>query len=114
VSTPGGWWSTQSWDWDPAPPDIAPGDWITGQVAGTLYTTTLRVGTINAEVDAENDTVSGTVDAPGWRRISLPCTARSTSRTARTSRWTASLPMVAAFSATWPACGHSPRPEPWP
>jgi uncharacterized repeat protein (TIGR01451 family) len=51
-------------DWTPNSPDIVPGDWVFGLVNSASYTTTVRVGAINAEVDVDADTVSGTLDAP--------------------------------------------------
>jgi len=51
-------------DWTPPHPDIQPGDWMKGLVAGSVHTTSVRVGTIDAAIDADADTVSGTIDAP--------------------------------------------------
>ena len=56
--------NTQWDDWTPNSPDIVPGDWVFGLVNSASHTTTVRVGTINAEVDVDADTVSGTLDAP--------------------------------------------------
>lgn len=53
--------SWQGWMGDH--PDLLPGDWVFGQV-DNLYTTTLRIGDVNEELDVAADLVSGTLEAP--------------------------------------------------
>jgi uncharacterized repeat protein (TIGR01451 family) len=62
------WWggrsgfSTQPEDWVPGPGvDIVPGDWVYGRLDGG-YTSTVRVGIINGELDVAADTISGTLN----------------------------------------------------
>jgi len=43
-------------------PDIVAGDWVYG-LADTGYTSTVRMGAINGELDIDADTISGTIDA---------------------------------------------------
>ena len=63
------WWggdpgfSTNLHDpWVPGQPDIAAGDWVYGLLSNG-YTSTVRVGTINGNLDVEADTVAGTIHA---------------------------------------------------
>lgn len=72
------WWggnsgfSTHHHEWSPAHPDIQPGDWVYAALDNG-YTTAIQVGTINATVDVDNDTVSGTLDVP-WHTEGLHVT----------------------------------------
>ncbi len=50
--------------WVPQYPDIVSGDWVFGLVQSVVYTTSVRVGAIDAEVDVADDTISGTIHAP--------------------------------------------------
>jgi uncharacterized repeat protein (TIGR01451 family) len=54
----------QTWgdDWSPSKPDIEPGDWVYG-LMDNGYTSTVRIGTITGNVDAAEDTITGTIDA---------------------------------------------------
>jgi uncharacterized repeat protein (TIGR01451 family) len=54
------------WDnWSPGPGiDIQPGDWVYALINSEIQTTTVRVGAINGEVNANTDVVSGTIAAP--------------------------------------------------
>lgn len=54
--------------WQPRPPDIEPYDWVYGLV-GNGYTATVRVGQISADLDVDQDLVSGTIQGP-W--LNLP------------------------------------------
>jgi len=54
---------TQPQDWAPRQPDITPGDWVYGSLDNG-QSTTVRVGTITGNVDAEHDVVTGTISAP--------------------------------------------------
>lgn len=72
----GGWWGhgfRPDWtggdccDWQPAPPDIVPGD-RAAFLSDDGYTNTVRVGTIYGEVDVEQDAVSGPLYAPWWSK----------------------------------------------
>ena len=63
------WWGGRSGfstdlgePWIPQRPDIVPGDWVYGALDNG-YTSTARVGTITGNVDAESDTISGTITA---------------------------------------------------
>jgi uncharacterized repeat protein (TIGR01451 family) len=49
--------------WMPSRPDIEPGDWAYGRMDNG-YASSVRMGAINGELDADADTVSGTVYAP--------------------------------------------------
>jgi uncharacterized repeat protein (TIGR01451 family) len=55
---------TRGEDWTPQDPDIQPGDTVRGLIRSRAYTTTVEVGTIDAEVDVSADTVFGTIHAP--------------------------------------------------
>jgi uncharacterized repeat protein (TIGR01451 family) len=63
------WWdggtgfSTNWSGWMGDQPDMLPGDWVFGQV-DTGFTTTLRIGDVNEELDVDADFVSGTLEAP--------------------------------------------------
>jgi len=65
------WWGGQSGfdpqdqDWSPGRPDIVPGDWVTG-VVYSGYTSTVHVGDISGNVDAANDSITGTIAAAWW------------------------------------------------
>ena len=50
-------------NWQPNHPDIQPGDTIYGEVDGGTFTAQVTIGTITADLDLDNDQVSGTVDA---------------------------------------------------
>ena len=52
--------------WDPERPDIQAGDWVFGEVDvdGTIYSAEVQLGEILGEVDAENDSITGTIDVP--------------------------------------------------
>jgi uncharacterized repeat protein (TIGR01451 family) len=63
LQTNGGWWSTDWEDWSPSGPDIEPADWVYGLVNSASYTTAVKVGEINGEVDVDAETVSGTIHA---------------------------------------------------
>jgi len=55
--------STDQSDWDGGQaPDIQPGDWVFGYV-DTGYSTKVRVGTIDGNVDVDNDLITGTITA---------------------------------------------------
>jgi uncharacterized repeat protein (TIGR01451 family) len=58
-----GWFGTWDGDWDPERPDIMPGDIVSATGDG-LTTEVDPVGTIDAAVDVDADTVAGTVHAP--------------------------------------------------
>lgn len=49
--------------WQPEHPDIQPGDFVYGKI-DTGYTATVQVGQITGFVDAESDSITGTVDVP--------------------------------------------------
>jgi uncharacterized repeat protein (TIGR01451 family) len=51
-------------DWSPQGADIAPGDWVFGLLHSDVYTTAVRVGTIDGGVDPGADLVTGTLHAP--------------------------------------------------
>ncbi len=63
------WWkgnsgfSTHHHQWYPERPDIQPNDWVYASMDNG-YSTAVQVGTINAELDVDNDTLSGTLDVP--------------------------------------------------
>jgi len=50
--------------WDPSRPDIVPGDKIYGSVDGGAYLAYAQVGEITGEVDADSDSIVGTINAP--------------------------------------------------
>jgi hypothetical protein len=52
-------------NWNAGQPDIAPGDKVTISAAGVTGIVD-PVGTIEGQVDAVENTVSGTINAPGW------------------------------------------------
>jgi hypothetical protein len=60
------WWDgdtgfqTEWDDWDPEQPDIVPGDYVDAWIS-TGYTATVRIGTINGEVNTATNSISGTV-----------------------------------------------------
>jgi conserved repeat domain len=66
-----GWGSTTGFDtnmeganWIPSRPDIQPGDTIHGEVDdGSEFTADVQIGWVTADLDLDNDQVSGTVDA---------------------------------------------------
>jgi uncharacterized repeat protein (TIGR01451 family) len=68
-----GWGSTTGFDtnmkganWIPSQPDIQPGDTIHGEVDdGSEFTADVQIGWVTADLDLDNDQVSGTVDAEG-------------------------------------------------
>ncbi len=49
--------------WQPERPNIKPGDFVYGAVS-TGYTATVRLGHITGVVDADTDSITGTLDAP--------------------------------------------------
>ena len=63
------WWngdtgfSTNMGTWLPSQPDIEVGDWVYGAV-DTGYTASVQIGTIEGNVDAANDSITGTVTVP--------------------------------------------------
>jgi len=67
-SVPGGSWGgvdgfeTTGGDWQPAQPDIQPGDWVYF-TSDDGYTNTIHVGQISTLVDADTDIVSGNLSA---------------------------------------------------
>jgi uncharacterized repeat protein (TIGR01451 family) len=67
-----GWgdgFETQGSDWSPGKPSIQPDDRVHFR-SDDGYSNTIRVGTITGELDAEADTVSGTICAP-WHTETL-------------------------------------------
>ena len=48
--------------WEPSQPDIEAGDWVYGLVDDG-HASTVRVGTINGDLDVDADTISGTIHA---------------------------------------------------
>ncbi len=50
--------------WDPARPDIVPGDKIYGVVDSGPYEGYAQVGEITGEVDVDTDSITGTINAP--------------------------------------------------
>ncbi len=52
--------------WTPERPDIQAGDWVFGEIEvnGTIYSAELQLGEILGEVDIDNDSITGTIDAP--------------------------------------------------
>lgn len=54
--------------WQPQRPDIETGDWVYGSLDG-VYTSSVRVGTITGAVDANADTVSGTITADWFTQM---------------------------------------------
>jgi uncharacterized repeat protein (TIGR01451 family) len=68
----GGWLGSWDWDWDPENPGIRPGDMVTATADG-LIATVDPVGTIDALVDMDSDTVSGTVGAPWFSSVTVRC-----------------------------------------
>ncbi len=69
------WWDGQSgfstdWPgWNGDRPDMMPGDWVFGQVDNG-YTTTLRIGDVNEQLDVDADLMSGLLEA-AWLSPSL-------------------------------------------
>jgi uncharacterized repeat protein (TIGR01451 family) len=61
---------SEEWNWDPDHPDIAPGDAITASAAA-LTATVNPVGTIDGVLDADADTISGTIHAPWFAPLTL-------------------------------------------
>jgi hypothetical protein len=59
-------------DWSPASPDLAPGDSVYASVTG-VDTAVEPIGSIDAELDADSDVVTGSINAP-W--IVAPITVR--------------------------------------
>jgi hypothetical protein len=69
----GDWWDgfQTNWeDWDPWQPDIQPGDWVHYQ-SDDGYSNAVQVGTISGELDADADTVWGTVSVPWFASQTL-------------------------------------------
>ncbi len=60
------------WGWDPAQPDIQPGDIVTATSAGQT-TEVNPVGTIEGVFDADTNLVSGTVNAPWYTTVTVRC-----------------------------------------
>jgi uncharacterized repeat protein (TIGR01451 family) len=65
-----GWGSTTGFDtnmegayWVPGWPDMQPGDSIYGEVDDGAFTAQVTIGTVTADLNLDNDQVSGTVDA---------------------------------------------------
>ncbi|MCB0070260.1 MAG: right-handed parallel beta-helix repeat-containing protein [Caldilineaceae bacterium] len=58
-----GRFASHEWTWDPAQPEIGPGDTVTGTVGGVLMTVD-PVGQIVGRADYDTDTVTGQLIAP--------------------------------------------------
>jgi len=56
-------------EWQPEQPNLEPGDLVSGRVS-TGFTAAVEIGTITGWVDADNDSIEGTVEAP-WPPVSL-------------------------------------------
>jgi len=79
-----GWGSTTGFDtnmeganWVPGWPDMQPGDTIHGEVDdGSEFTADVQIGWVTADLDLDNDQVSGTVDAewlPQSEEVKVRC-----------------------------------------
>ncbi|HNT26410.1 MAG TPA: PKD domain-containing protein [Anaerolineales bacterium] len=60
-----GWFGSWEWGWNPAAPNIEPGDVITVEAAGEQSAVS-PVGEISYDVDYEADIAYGTLDVPGF------------------------------------------------
>jgi uncharacterized repeat protein (TIGR01451 family) len=66
----GGWFGSWEWPWNPYQPNLQPGDAITVEISAA--TTVINpVGQIDAIVDGDSDTVSGTIQAPWFDPLTL-------------------------------------------
>ncbi len=59
----GSGFQTSAADWEPAPPDIEPGDWVSAVIDNGVNART-QIGEIDGAIDLEADRVDGTVRAP--------------------------------------------------
>lgn len=62
--------------WLPNHPDIQPGDTIYGEVDGGTFTAEVIIGSVTADLDLDNDQVSGTLDAewlPQTEEVKVSC-----------------------------------------
>ena len=58
--------------WDPEDPDIEPGDGVKVASNGSVAQVD-PVGTIESSKDAEKDTISGVINAPGQTKVTVHC-----------------------------------------
>jgi hypothetical protein len=64
---------TQPEDWDPAPPDIQPYDWVFGWVDNGA-SAQLQIGDIIGRIDLEADSIDGTITAPWFSdEVNVEC-----------------------------------------
>ncbi len=78
-----GWGSTTGFDtnmegahWEPGWPDMQPGDTIHGEVDDGAFTAQVTIGTVTADLNLNNNQVSGTVDAewlPQSEEVKVRC-----------------------------------------
>ncbi len=63
VTDSSGYFQTRPEDWDPAPPDIQPYDWVYGWTDNGA-SAQVQIGEITSVIDLEADTIEGTINAP--------------------------------------------------